>query len=170
MADYNKREKYWWYRLVKAIFVILILFTLWGVGVFGWDARPQVDEYESIYRVQCNDNDLTFGQFTDDHIYIYSREIIDDDLEDVVKLRCVFPSLEPDFLLEEYRKGQYDKYVSVAKNYDLEISDPVIDGSWGTAFKVWIIGIIITFVIGYILLMLFNYIVFGNKPKNPFKT
>jgi hypothetical protein len=165
MKLYKEREKYWWYRLLQTIFIIVFLIIVIAIGIIGWYDRPQINEYESTYRVRCNDNELTFGQLTNKEIYVSSREIINDELEDMAKLRCVFPKLETEFLLERYRKGQYDQYIPTTKNYNLEISEPAIQGSWISAIKTWVIGIILTLVGSYLVILIFNYVVFGRKPK-----
>lgn len=182
--SYANRRSYWWFRLIKILYIGIFLFTI-GCMITSIQF-PKVDLGRSTYTVQCLGNNFTFGDFPSDKVvpnpnkddgkFIFVSELLDgskpfsaeaNPLDVATKLICKQQSVpvDMDTMYHDIKTGKYDDIYKESKNYNLVILNKVMDDSikWNDTYMSLLILYVVYYVMGVIVPSLFTYIIFDEK-------
>lgn len=144
------------YRLIKVLYIIVLLLAVIFALVLGWEGKPQsiVDD-EKSYIACYNGNTYKLDA---NGIYVYSMDATQLNIYDDVAARK---------LCQYGLKNDYSTYYNNLKtsaniNYQLKLVEGT-SGSWTAAFETWVIGILGSFVVLNLLRETLNYIFFGKS-------
>lgn len=170
----NTLNTKWWYRLVKVIFVLsMVFFCVLSVSISFFDLKPTVDYLNSKYSYKCNDGnirgDLEYGynkvyrDYGSDELYVVN------DLDKVIRRICsefdYFNSLNEEESLSYIRETHdlipTNKFQD--KNYEIIFKDKIVYGSWLHVFGASFLSLVVITLIAIILRFLFLYVLTGES-------
>lgn len=172
--SYEKAESYWWYRLVKTLYILFVLAVLTVTLSDGTIERPKTDYYESKYGVSC-ENGNSFGRIEGSNIsYNWDLSLEEQDFKfketDMTTIGKVICSLETDPTDEERAeiiKGVilndgYQEYLFKPVNFTIEVREEAFSPTWNEFYKSigWLVFALIIAII--VIPLLFRYILFGK--------
>ncbi len=164
-------DSYWWYRLVRVIYIIGSVLGIILLVLGAYETYPQISYYDSEFSVQCDDLSIApFGHIEGKNVfYTYRRnagfEFLDSDNLDsystFTKYACEHNGVIDDGAVDS---DTYSKYKSKAENYKLFVSKTVLNGSWTTFLVTNAIYLIVSLILLIkVIPMIFGYIIFGRK-------
>lgn len=164
-------KNHWWFRTLKVIYIFLIGTSLVGMVAIAISERPILDEYSSTYQIRCDKDGILRGNIKGSDLYHFGNNpsFIDDNGTQVARFFCTNPDLDRDQTNSAFAQARIDGTIPTSDNFLILIKKPTYNGSWLFALLYLILGILIVSVIGWIIKIIFMYIVVGENPKIPFK-
>lgn len=176
----EQAEEHWWYRLIKAGYVIAMIFVALSLAAFLYYTWPQVDFYSSHYQMRCDgESKLVFGNLEGKDVnYDYGKSYdeqtfaFDDNrgiLDMLTKITCEQGTLLTDDQRDTYlidginQDSTYDKYHDMATNYtifaDKKVYDPIFETWWEELAG----ALFVLALLKYGVPRIFDYVVFGKR-------
>lgn len=174
-----KVERHWWYRLAKVVYAIVV-FACFGVLylVTPW---PEPDYYESTYQVVC-DNGFAFDSFDSDSIDITYPKFVHDkvfftlknsnDLWTAIAITSCNEQREIGAderidLLHQYQQDTLPRSLTLPFGFSIEVKDQAYSPNYGEFHGFLLFTAGATAVLILVIPVLFQYILFGRRKKNP---
>lgn len=165
-------KNHWWYRLLKVVHILVIIFLLMIVGVGAWTEKPTLNEYSSTYQIKCNVDGVLRGDIKGSDLYHYEKlSFVSDSGTEISRFVCLDSSktLDKEQFKIAYVKARDNGTIPNSDNFEILLKNPSYDGSWGILSLVLILGIVVVFLLSWIAQSIFLYVLIGQKPQILFR-
>lgn len=161
-------NEHWWYRLVKVVYLFLMI-SIFGIVVFV--NTQQVGEYRDDSKVVCNyGNKSTFLAYKDKGIYVYYdfstlrsklQSVLTNDTAEALQNACGISKAEMDSKQNDIFNGTDNGM----RLFDVT-SEKVITFTYTSAFLWSLLSLVIILLVAEIIKRIFYYIVLGSVRPN----
>lgn len=159
-------NKKWWHRLIKVVFVLVILISVSITTYLVIDYyKPEVDKYESTYKISCLDFENVFGNIEGSNTFWGTS--LRSPYSENAKYFCSEPGVYEEFYeltsdedrLTLLAESETISNLVADDNYELILSDKVIKGSWLEMFGYLLVALLSYFIFFSLLRYIYFYIV-----------
>ncbi len=162
----------WWYRLIKVIFITMILFSLLIPAIIFLESKPVLDRYESRFSLKCADGRFR-GDFDGSDLAYYDLKSFDNsyynkdkftNLDRMAKIACHYQETGDE--LKPIVESE-STFVPTEKNYEIFLRKPSYSNSWVETISYTVLAFLGVILFFSLLRAIFLYIIFGeNFGKN----
>lgn len=167
----QEAQKIWWYRLIKVIFLMLIVISIGSFFVISIEIKPEIDNFESRYSTKCADGRILgdYGgydmrsklELSKNFYRGYSYEELKDfeNFDKIAKIGC--KNLES--LSSEDFKKAWESGEVIEKNYEIIRTKTVYSYSWYSFIFNTILALVLIALFFSLIRAIFLYVFFDEK-------
>ncbi|MDO8521417.1 MAG: hypothetical protein Q7S52_04840 [bacterium] len=165
-------KEYWWYRLLKVVFIVIILLISLGVIGGAFSEKPTLNEYGSTYQIKCDIDGQPRGNIDGSDLSHWGPKLsfISDSTAQLTRFVCLDPSkiLDRDQFETAYEQARRDGTISTTENYEILLREPAYYGSWQSFALILVLGLLGVGFFAWLIQSIFLYVLIGEKPRTPF--
>jgi hypothetical protein len=158
----QEASKKWWYRLIKVLFILYFISSLFIPVTVFLNNKPEIDSYKSRFSLKCNDGRMR-GDFDGTDLnssltgFSYYAQ---DNPASFARIACAYKESGEDFVNLIKSRNYIDPKET---NYKIVITKSVYDSSWFITIGYTFIATLGTIIFFSLIRALFFYIIFGNN-------